>query len=77
MPRNPTHFRQLDITRALKAAARAGVTVDKIEIAADGTISLKVSRDRPAATAGAANEWDTVLYEAPSEIRARLPRPSR
>ena len=38
MSRRPCKFKQSDVTRALRGAAKAGVEVGRIEIAKDGTI---------------------------------------
>ena len=40
MPRNPSTFRQTDLTRAIKAARNAGVGVTRAEIAKDGKIVI-------------------------------------
>jgi hypothetical protein len=38
MPRGPSTFRQKDVTRALRAAAAAGIEVRRVEIDKDGKI---------------------------------------
>jgi hypothetical protein len=58
MVRGPYHFRQRDLTAALKAAKAAGVPV-KIEIDRDGKLTV-TPVDRTA-TAGGDNEWDRDL----------------
>jgi hypothetical protein len=40
MPRGPCAFKQSDLTRALRGAARAGIDVDRCEIAKDGRIVI-------------------------------------
>jgi hypothetical protein len=40
MGRGPCKFLQSDVTRALKAAKRAGANVARVEIARDGTIKI-------------------------------------
>jgi hypothetical protein len=40
MPRSSCTFKQTDVTRALRAAARAGIEVDRCEISKDGRIVI-------------------------------------
>ena len=40
MARAPSTFRQLDVTRAIRAAKTAGVEIQRIEIARDGRIVI-------------------------------------
>jgi len=40
MPRRPSTFRQMDLTRAIKGARNAGVEVARAEIAKDGKITI-------------------------------------
>lgn len=40
MQRNPSIFRQTDLTRAIKGARNAGVEVMRAEIAKDGKITI-------------------------------------
>lgn len=42
MPRPPATFRQDDVTRALRGAARAGCVVRRAEIDRDGKIILEM-----------------------------------
>lgn len=42
MSRSPSTFRQTDLTRAIKAARNAGVTVARAEITKDGKIIIIV-----------------------------------
>jgi len=56
--RKPCHFRQRDLTAALKAAKAAGVPV-KVEIE-DGKMTV-VTDGKSAATEGKKNEWDEVF----------------
>jgi hypothetical protein len=44
------------VTRAVKAVAKAGVDVARVEIAPDGNIIISTST----AAAGSENEWDNV-----------------
>lgn len=60
MARTPSHFRQSDVSRAVKAALDAGLDVGGIEIGKDGTIRVIVGRDSPP-PGRESNEWDEVL----------------
>jgi hypothetical protein len=40
MPRGSCTFKQTDVTRALRGAARAGIEVDRCEISIDGRIVI-------------------------------------
>jgi hypothetical protein len=61
MSRGATTFKQGDVTRALKAAEKAGLKVKRAEVRTDGSILLDFD---PPATAPQddpnVNEWDTV-----------------
>ena len=50
MPRNPSTFRQTDLTRAIKAVRNAGVGVARAEIAKDGRISIIIGKTHEANT---------------------------
>jgi hypothetical protein len=59
MSRGAQKFRQADLTKALKAAAAAGMTVQRFEIERDG--KLVVFTGCPgAAEPPAPGEWDAV-----------------
>jgi hypothetical protein len=62
MVRGPCHFRQRDLTAALKAAKAADVAVN-IEIGPDGkmTVKTKDSSKRVCGRADNGNEWDEVF----------------
>jgi hypothetical protein len=45
MPRTPSAFRQLDLTRALRGAGAAGRDVRRVEIDRDGRIVLVLADD--------------------------------
>ena len=59
--RAPSAFRQQDVTKAIKAAAAAGVHIARIEIDKAGKIVIIAgnSADQPAQVPEA-NEWDRV-----------------
>jgi len=40
MPRSPSAFRQQDVTKAVKGATAAGVSIARVEIGRDGKIVL-------------------------------------
>jgi hypothetical protein len=60
MGRAPSTFRQLDVTRAVKAVAAAGVHIARIEIDKSGKIVIITvdPTDQPGETE--ANEWDRI-----------------
>jgi hypothetical protein len=58
--RKPSSFRQADVTKAVRAVAAAGLGVARVDIGADGKITITTGRgveDAPAP----ANPWDAVL----------------
>jgi hypothetical protein len=66
--RKRNHFRQRDLSRALRACRAAGVSYPIIRITKDGEIIVTAS-DRPERDASAANPWDEVLNDAAHEKR--------
>lgn len=42
MSRGPCTFKQLDVTRALRATQKAGIAIQRVEIGKDGKIVLVV-----------------------------------
>jgi hypothetical protein len=60
MGRAPCHFRQGDVTRAVRAVTAAGLSVARVEVDADGKIvvvpGMPLAEDRGARQI---NEWDT------------------
>ena len=62
MARAPSTFRQLDVTKAVKAVAAAGVGIVRVEIDKAGKITIiaATGTELDKGTAGD-NEWDTVL----------------
>jgi hypothetical protein len=65
MSNRPASFRQADVSRAVKGATAAGLTIGRIEIDLTGKIVLVAATEavRGAITnrAGDINEWDEVL----------------
>lgn len=55
----PARFKQDDVYRAAKGAAKAGIMVDRIEISFDNRIIVHARRDGVQPTGS--NEWDEVL----------------
>jgi len=57
MSRGPQTFKQGDVTKAIKAAAKAGLRVSRVEIAKDGRIVVHIEKpetdQKPAP-----GEWD-------------------
>jgi hypothetical protein len=53
-------FRQREASRAIRAAEQAGLTVEKIEVSAEGRLSLVTSRGKQT-EAAPINEWDRDL----------------
>ena len=53
-------FREADLTRALKAAKKAGANVARAEVARDGKIVLVLKKDGEASSGNEINEWDEI-----------------
>jgi hypothetical protein len=62
MSRGAQTFKQGDLTKALKAAEKAGLKVQRAEVRKDGLIVLDFNDVAPTGTISpsAANEWDAV-----------------
>lgn len=60
MPRRPSVFRERDVRRAVKAVAKAGLPVARIEIDKDGKIAVIVGK--PEELAGNSS-WDSAIAE--------------
>lgn len=56
MTKRSSNFRQIDVTRALKAALAAGLTVAEYEVTLDGDICVKVGEEKAVSTAPL-DEW--------------------
>jgi hypothetical protein len=64
--RGPARFKERELCRALRAARHAG-GVERVEIAADGTINVILAKDGEATQADADddNPWDSVNAKDP------------
>jgi hypothetical protein len=60
MSRGAQSFRQGDVTKALKAAEKAGFKVQRAEVRRDGSILLDFDRPPLAPGDPNVNEWDEV-----------------
>ena len=63
MSRGPQSFTQSDLTKALRAAVKAGLEVSRYEIDRDGKIVVitgKLDLSEDPISARDANEWDSV-----------------
>jgi hypothetical protein len=45
-PRGPVRFRESEAGRAVRAAEKAGLTVERVEVMTDGRLSLVTSRGK-------------------------------
>jgi hypothetical protein len=57
MTRRPSTFRQADVSRAVKAAQTAGLTIGKVEVAPDGTIRVIVANAPELSPANPFDQW--------------------
>jgi hypothetical protein len=53
-------FKESDLTRALRAAKKAGAHVARAELARDGKIVLVLKKDGEAPSTSERNEWDEI-----------------
>ena len=53
-------FRDVDLTRALRAAKKAGADVARAEVTRDGKIVLVLKNDGQARSISERNEWDEI-----------------
>ena len=63
MSRGQQTFKQRDVTKALKAAVKAGIAIERFEIDKDGKIVIVTSKAEEAVNGDnpEKNEWDGVL----------------
>ena len=74
MPRGPLHFRQRDLTAAVKAVENAGKRVSKVGLDRDGNIAIYVAGSNIAAdNAGKhrPSEWERISNEELEQARAK------
>jgi hypothetical protein len=60
MGHGPCTFKEADLTRALRAAKKAGANVARAEVARDGKIVLVLKKDDGASSESERNEWDEI-----------------
>jgi hypothetical protein len=53
-------FKEIDLTRALRAARKAGIDVARAEVDRTGKIILVLKNDGEAASTTERNEWDEI-----------------
>ena len=53
-------FKEVDLTRALRAAKKAGANVARAEVARDGKIVLVLKKDVETPSVSERNEWDDI-----------------
>jgi hypothetical protein len=70
MSRVPSDFKVTNVKRAIAAARAAGESVDRVDIAKDGRISLILARESQAGESG--NDWDRALAKSPAKVRSRV-----
>jgi len=58
MGHGPCTFKEVDLTRALRAAQKAGLDVERAELARDGKIVLVFKRKGEMMPNDERNEWD-------------------
>ena len=56
-------FKEVDLTRALRAAKKAGAQVARAEVARDGKIVLVLKKDDERPPMSERNEWDDINGE--------------
>ena len=64
MGHGPCTFKEADVTRALRAARKAGQEVARAEIEKDGKIVLVFSPASGKSAGAERNEWDDVIGHA-------------
>jgi hypothetical protein len=58
--RGPLPFRQTDMTRAVRAVAAAGLTVQRVEVDKAGKIVVVVGEPGKAEAVTPSNSWDSI-----------------
>jgi hypothetical protein len=61
-------FTKTAVDRAIKATQHAGLPIDRVEIKADGTISILTQRE--ASIAEASTEWDQAIGKSSVKVRS-------
>ena len=61
MGRNPSTFKQRDVTKAVKAVTAAGIQIARVEVDKDGRIVVVAGK--PTSDSTSANPWDQVVEE--------------
>jgi hypothetical protein len=64
MGHRPCTFKEVDLTRALRAAQKAGLDVERAELAKDGKIVLVFKPKGEVMPADERNEWDDEINGA-------------
>jgi hypothetical protein len=59
MSASPYRFRETEMKRAIAAASKAGITVERIDVHRDGTFSIIPGK--PSTSTQESNSWDEVL----------------
>jgi hypothetical protein len=57
--RGLSHFRQVDLTRTVRALKAAGVRIEHVEVGVDGKVNIVVTNNGKEET----NPWDEVLND--------------
>ena len=70
MGHGPATFKETDLTRALRAAQKAGADVVRVEVGRDGRIVLVLKNGDKVLTER--NEWDVEYGPDQTEIRKRI-----
>jgi hypothetical protein len=59
-PRQPSAFRQGDVTKTVKAVIAAGLRVVGVKVSVDGNIEVMTTGDGEQQPPSGGNEWDRV-----------------
>jgi hypothetical protein len=57
------------VDRAIKAAQRAGLPIERVDLRADGTISI-LTTQREMAIAESSTEWDQAIGKSSAKVRS-------